>query len=221
MFKKSAMVFAAAIALVGGGSGVATAAPGGVPLGGGSGITLGDGASDIFDCTLTTIGHDNAGRLVGFTAAHCGGPGTTVKSERNIDAGVVGHVVTSNVALDYAVIQFDPGKVDAVNRVGNVTITDVGAPAQFPNLACKEGRTTGNTCGVVWGDVFGSQETWTQVCVIEGDSGAPLVVGTTLVAMVNAYLAAPCIGPEVGTNFATIMADVDAWGGAGSGFRPI
>ncbi|WP_420750126.1 serine protease [Rhodococcus sp. O3] len=221
MFKKLTMAFAATIALVAGGAGVATAVPGGVPLGGGSGITLGDGTTDIFDCTLTTIGYDAAGRLVGFTAAHCGGPGATVKSERNMGAGVLGRVVAGNEALDYAVIQFDPGRVDPVNRVGNVTITGVGAPPQFPNLACKEGRTTGNTCGLVWGDVFESQETWTQVCVVEGDSGAPLVVGTTLVAMVNAYLAAPCIGPEVGTNMSAILADVNARGGAGSGFRPI
>jgi hypothetical protein len=26
-------------------------------------------------CTLATIGHDTTGALVGFTAAHCGGPG--------------------------------------------------------------------------------------------------------------------------------------------------
>lgn len=220
MFKRLAVVFATAVALVGGGAGVAAAAPP-VTLGGGSGITLGDGTDDIFDCTLTTIGHDGAGRLVGLTAAHCGSPGMTVKAEYDIAAGPVGRIVSTNDALDYAVIQFDPGKVVPVDRVGNVTITDVGAPAGFPDIACKEGRTTGNTCGVVWGDVFGAQETWSQVCVVEGDSGAPLVVGTTLVAMVNAYLMAPCIGPEVGTNIDVILGDIDARGGVGAGFRPI
>lgn len=220
MFKRLGLALAAAVALIGGGAGVAVAAPP-VTLGGGSGITLGNDSEEIYDCTLTTIGHDGAGRLVGLTAAHCGDPGMTVKAEYDVAAGTVGHVVFTNEALDYAVIQFDAGKVTPVNRVGNVTITGVGAPAAFPNLACKEGRTTGNTCGVVWGDVFGAQETWTQVCVIEGDSGAPLVVGTTLVAMVNAYLGAPCIGPEVGTNIDVILADINARGGVGSGFHPI
>ena len=117
MFKKLTMAFAATIALVAGGAGVATAVPGGVPLGGGSGITLGDGTTDIFDCTLTTIGYDAAGRLVGFTAAHCGGPGATVKSERNMGAGVLGRVVAGNEALDYAVIQFDPGRVDRLAAI--------------------------------------------------------------------------------------------------------
>lgn len=220
MFKRFAVAFAAVFALVGGSAGVATAAPP-VTLGGGSGITLGENGQDLVDCTLTTIGNDAAGRLVGLTAAHCGSPGMTVKAEYDLGAGVVGRMVSSNELLDYAVIEFDRGKVVPVNRVGNVTITGLGAPANFPDIACKEGRTTGNTCGVVWGDVFGSQETWTQVCVVEGDSGAPLVVGTTLVAMVNAYLLTACVGPEVGTNIDVIMADINARGGAGAGFRPI
>ncbi|AHD21383.1 S1 family peptidase [Rhodococcus pyridinivorans] len=220
MFRKLVVAIASAVALVGAGSGVAVAAPP-VTLGGGSGITLGDNGQDIFDCTLTTIGNDAAGRLVGLTAAHCGSPGMTVKAEYDLAAGSVGRIVSTNERLDYAVIEFDRSKVVPVNRVGNVTITGLGAPAGFPNIACKEGRTTGNTCGIVWGDVFGSQETWTQVCVIEGDSGAPLVVGTTLVAMVNAYLLAPCAGPEVGTNIDVIMADINGRGGPGAGFRPI
>lgn len=220
MFKRIAVAFAAVFALVGGGAGVATAAPP-VTLGGGSGITLGENGQDLVDCTLTTIGNDAGGRLVGLTAAHCGAPGMTVKAEYDLGAGVVGRIVSSNDRLDYAVIEFDRGRVVPVNRVGNVTITALGAPAGFPDIACKEGRTTGNTCGIVWGDVFGAQETWTQVCVVEGDSGAPLVVGNTLVAMVNAYLLAACIGPEVGTNIDVIMADINGRGGAGAGFRPI
>lgn len=220
MFKRVAMAIVAGVALLTGGTGVAVAAPP-VPLGGGSGITLGNGSEDLFDCTLATIGNDRGGRLVGFTAGHCGGPGTTVKSEADPGAGVVGRIVGTNEVLDYSVIEFDRGRVAPVNRVGNVTITGVGTPVGFPNVACKEGRTTGNTCGVVWGDVFNSQETWTQVCVVEGDSGAPLVVGTTLVAMVNAYLLAPCAGPEVGTNIDVIMADINGRGGPGAGFRPI
>ena len=32
-------------------------------------------------CTLTTIGTDAAGELIGFTSAHCGGPGAQVAAE--------------------------------------------------------------------------------------------------------------------------------------------
>ncbi|MDV7355217.1 serine protease [Rhodococcus sp. NPDC019627] len=217
MLKRFAAVVAATVGILGFlGSGIATAAPPAV-LGGGSGIVM----NDELVCTLTTIGNDSGGRLVGLTAGHCGDVGSTVVSEAALDTGVVGRFVASNPALDYAVIQFDRAKVVPVNRVGNVTITQIGAPASFPQVACKEGRTTGNTCGIVYGDLMQTQETWSQTCVVEGDSGAPMVVGTTLVAMVNAYLAAPCIGPEIGTNMSVIVGDMNASGGPGAGFRPI
>ncbi|MEV6556913.1 S1 family peptidase [Nocardia sp. NPDC051756] len=224
MFSKLAKVATAAFAvalgaaLLGTGAGAAQADPGPPVLGGGSGIII----DNQFECTVTTVGHDNAGRLVGLTAGHCGDPGAEVFAESNRGAGVIGRFVYSNHDLDYAVIQFEPGKIIPVNRVGNVTITGLGAPAAFPNIVCKEGRTTGNTCGISWGDVFGSNmETWSQMCVVEGDSGAPVVIGSTLVGMVNAYLAMACFGPEVGTNMSTIMDDINARGGVGAGYMPI
>src|ERR1700738_5407712 len=42
-----------------------------IPLGGGSGIVVEGNTL----CTLTAIGNDNRGNLIGFTSAHCGGPG--------------------------------------------------------------------------------------------------------------------------------------------------
>lgn len=218
MLKRFAAVVAATAGIISTVAvGFATAAPSPAVLGGGSGIVV----NDELVCSLTTIGHDRAGRLVGLTAGHCGEVGASVVPEYKPDSGVVGTFVVSNPELDYAVIQFDPAKVVPVNRVGNVTITRIGAPASFPQIACKEGRTTGDTCGVVWGDVLQTQETWTQACVIEGDSGSPMVVGTTLVAMVNAYLGAPCIGPELGTNLSAIINDLNASGGPGADFQPI
>ncbi|WP_152665350.1 serine protease [Mycobacterium sp. UM_Kg1] len=73
-------------------------------LGGGAAILLHDDAL----CTLTTIGYDNGGRLVGFTAAHCGGVGSPVLVEGAEDHGSVGTVVAAEDGLDYAVIEFDP-----------------------------------------------------------------------------------------------------------------
>lgn len=212
-----AVTAGAALALVPLGAGPAAAdAP--APLGGGSGIVV----DNMAQCTVTTIGYDAAGRLVGLTAGHCGETGAAVVAEVDPDLGPVGRFVHSDPRLDYAVIQFDPAKVAPLNRVGNATITAIGAPAQFPAIVCKKGRTTGETCGVAWGDVLATtQETWTQLCVLEGDSGAPVLVGTTLVGMVNAYLGVGCLGPEVGTTMAAITADLDARGGVGAGFRPL
>ncbi len=214
---RSAFAVAIGAALIGTGAGVAQAAAGPPVIGGGSGIII----DNQFECTVTTIGHDRTGHLVGLTAGHCGEAGAQVWSEQNRGAGVIGHFVYSNHDLDYAVIEFDPGRVVPVNRVGNVAITRVGAPAQFPAIVCKEGRTTGNTCGVAYGDVFQTDETWSQMCVVEGDSGAPVVMGTTLVGMVNAYLAVACFGPEVGTNMNAVMHDLNVRGGVGAGYRPI
>lgn len=217
MFKKFMLVVVGAAAVVASvGVGTAQAAAPAV-LGGGSGIIVGNAA----ECTLTTIGNDGAGRLVGITAGHCGNAGDSIVAEANTDAGQVGSIAFSNPEYDYAVIQFDRAKVVPVNHIGNVTITNVAPPASFPNLVCKEGRTTGNTCGVAYGDILQSQETWSQICVVEGDSGAPVVVGTSLVGMVNAYLGIACFGPEVGTNIDAILRHINSGGGVGTGFTPI
>ncbi|MFF0492683.1 S1 family peptidase [Nocardia sp. NPDC003482] len=206
-------VFAASVT-----AGVGTAHAAELPvLGGGSGIVI----ANTTGCTLTTIGHDAADRLVGLTAGHCGEPGQSVVSETEPNAGIVGRVAATDHELDYAVIEFDPDRVAPSDRVGSVSITAVGAPASFPATVCKKGRTTGTNCGVVWGDVLArGTETWTQICVLPGDSGAPVVAGTTLVGMVNAYLGVGCLGPEVGTNISAIQAHLDASGGVGAGFRP-
>ncbi|MFC4123895.1 serine protease [Nocardia rhizosphaerae] len=218
--KVAGAAFAVALgaALLGTGAGTSQAQPGPPVIGGGSGIVI----DDMFECTVTTVGHDGAGRLVGLTAGHCGDAGSTVTAEIDRGFGQIGRFAYSNYELDYAVIEFTPGRIIPVNRIGNVSITGLGGPAQFPTIVCKEGRTTGNTCGITWGDVFQTNtETWSQMCVVEGDSGAPVVVGSTLVGMVNAYLAVACLGPEVGTNMNSIMADINARGGVGAGYHPI
>ncbi|MFI8568263.1 serine protease [Rhodococcus sp. NPDC078407] len=216
MFKKIMLVVVGAAAIVASvGVGTASAVTP-AALGGGSGIIVGGQA----ECTLTTIGNDRDGNLVGFTAGHCGQAGASIVPEYDTSLGEVGRIAFSNPEYDYALIQFDRAKVAPINRVGNVTISQVGPPTAFPNIVCKEGRTTGNTCGLAYGDILQSQETWAQLCVVEGDSGSPVVVGNTLVGMVNAYLGVACFGPEVGTNFDAILRNVDLGNGLGAGFVP-
>ena len=184
-------------------------------MGGGSGIILnGDTA-----CSLTAIGHDNANRLVGITAGHCGEVGSPVAAEYLGGRDRIGTVRMTDHNVDVAVIEFDANRVQPVNRVGNVSITEVGPPANFPDIACKEGRTTGNTCGITWGTDYAAGETWNQICVNGGDSGAPIVIGSRLVGMVNAYMFVPCFGPAVGTTMDAALAAIDAQRGVGAGFR--
>ncbi|OMC31869.1 peptidase [Mycobacterium sp. GA-1841] len=198
-----------------------------VVLGGGSGIVV-NGESF---CTLTTIGHDNAGRLIGFTSAHCGGPGATVSAEGADGAGVLGTMVAGNDLLDYAVIQFDPAKVTPTNNVNGFQIDGLGPDPVFGEIACKLGRTTGYSCGVTWGPGQDPGTIVNQVCGQPGDSGAPVTVNNRLVGMLHgAYTEelptcvvkfVPLHTPAVTMSFNTQLADITAKNRPGTGFVPI
>lgn len=198
-----------------------------VVLGGGSGIVV-NGESF---CTLTTIGHDNAGRLIGFTSAHCGGPGAVVSAEADPNAGVVGTMVAGNDLLDYAVIEFDPQKVTPTNDVNGFRIDGLGPDPVFGEVACKLGRTTGYSCGVTWGPGKDPGTIVNQVCGQPGDSGAPVTVNNRLVGMIHgAYTEdlptcvvkfVPLHTPAVTMSFNTQLADITAKNRPGTGFVPV
>ncbi|WP_420108893.1 serine protease [Mycolicibacter arupensis] len=214
----------------------AAAAESKVLLGGGAAIVLHDDAL----CTLTTIGRDGSGSLVGFTAAHCGGPGSTVLVEGAEDQGIVGTVVAADEGLDYAVIEFDPGKVASIADYEGFGIYGIGsaeppeplaagseAPEQPVDVepehgavrhACKLGRGTGLMCfdiGPTGVDPAG--EPWWE----PGDDGSPVTVDDLLVGMIhdgtvpNGPLTQP--GPGI-VLFQAVLDDVDAKGGPGAGF---
>ena len=205
--KKTSMVFlailATVIALVGVNPGKAEAAPK-VAIGGGSGILVLKGGNNAAACTVTAIGRSN-GRLVGLTAGHCGTPGQWIVKESAQGRGRIGRIVAkSNANLDAAIISFDSSKVRPVRSVRGTTIRRISTnPGGFPDTLCKQGRTTGRTCGVNW--LSDGAFHYSQMCVVEGDSGAPVVRGTSLVGMVNAYYFFACVGPETGTNIGPIM----------------
>jgi hypothetical protein len=198
-----------------------------VPLGGGSGIVI-DG--DTF-CTLTTIGHDNRGKLIGFTSAHCGGPGAQVGSEAAADRGVLGTMVAGNEGLDYAVIEFDPQKVQPVDNVGGFLIDGLAPDPVFGEVACKLGRTTGQSCGVTWGPGDKPGTILNQVCGQPGDSGAPVTVDNHLVGMIHGAFSEdlptcvtqyiPLHTPAVTMSMNAVLADINAKNRPGAGFVPI
>ncbi|MDL9944119.1 serine protease [Gordonia sp. ABSL11-1] len=209
----------AAVVLTGWGAGSAVAAPAKIYLGGGSGILVLKGGNSAAACTLTTIGKSKTNKLIGITAGHCGDPGQKVYSETFQDRGQAGTITYSASDLDIAVIEFNPAKVVPLRTVRGVTIRSIDTkPLAFPAVACKQGRTTGNTCGISW--FSDGNAHFSQMCVIEGDSGSPVVVGDRLVGMVNAYYFLACIGPETGTNMAPILKRVGSLPQYG-GFRVI
>ena len=198
-----------------------------LPMGGGAGIVIG---TDTL-CTLTAIGHDRTGALIGFTSAHCGGPGAVVSAEGAEANGPIGTMVAGNDALDYAVIQFDPEKVTPVPNYGGFVINGIGPDPTFGQIACKEGRTTGNSCGVTWGAGQDPGTIVMQVCGRPGDSGGPVVVNNLLVGMIHGAFSdalpncvikyIPLHTPAVVVSINAVLADLAAKDRPGAGFVPI
>lgn len=198
-----------------------------VTLGGGAGIVVN---GDTY-CTLTAIGHDNRGALIGFTSAHCGGPGAQVAAEGAETSGVLGTMVAGNEALDYAVIEFDPQKVRPVNNWEGFLIDGIGPDPVFGEIACKLGRSTGYSCGVTWGPGQDPGTIVNQVCGGPGDSGAPVTVNNHLVGMIHgAYTQdlptcvvkyIPLHTPAVTMSINAVLDDITAKNRAGSGFVPV
>ena len=198
-----------------------------VPLGGGSGIVVN---GDTF-CTLTAIGNDDRGNLIGFTSAHCGGPGAQVSAEAAEDRGVLGAMVAGNDGLDYAVIQFDRALVAPVDNVDGFQIDGIGPDPSFGEVACKLGRTTGYSCGVTWGPGKEPGTIVNQVCGQPGDSGAPVTVNNRLVGMIHGAFSqelptcvvkyVPLHTPAVTMSINAVLADITAKNRPGSGFVPV
>jgi hypothetical protein len=197
-----------------------------VMIGGGAGIVI-DG--DTY-CTLTSIGNDNTGALVGFTSAHCGGPGAQVAAEAAPDSGVLGTMVAGNDGLDYAVIRFNPARVAPVSNWKGFAINGIGPDPAFGQVACKLGRTTGYSCGVTWGPGEEPGTIVNQVCGRPGDSGAPVTVNNRLVGMIHGAFSdsiptciikyIPLHTPAVTMSINSILADLTAKGRPGAGFVP-
>ncbi len=198
-----------------------------IPMGGGAGIVINKDTM----CTLTTIGNDAAGELIGFTSAHCGGPGAQVAAEGAESAGILGTMVAGNDTLDYAVIKFDPAKVTPVANYSGFPINGIGSDPAFGQIACKQGRTTGNSCGVTWGMGQDPGTIVMQVCGQPGDSGAPVTVNGLLVGMIHGAFSdnlptciikyIPLHTPAVVMSFNSILADINAKHRPGAGFAPL
>ena len=204
-----------------------------VAVGGGSGIII----DKKFGCTMTTVGRDRSGRLVGLTAGHCGEVGSRIWAERNTSAGVIGRIVLKSKPGDYAVIALDPSRVAPSRVAGGATIRSVGAFPAAGASVCKAGRTTGFSCGPVL--VNDGAEAFSYVCANHGDSGGPVVAGNRVVGMLNGGLivgipgtdiggslgcihpAIPIYTPMVATKMTAIVADLNRIGRYGAGFRPI
>lgn len=197
-----------------------------LPLGGGAGIVV-NGTY----CTLTTIGHDKAGDLVGFTAASCGGPDSPVVAEGSENLGPVGTVVAANGDLDYAVIKFDPAKVTPIPDFAGFVINGIGPDPEWKQPECRLGAATGDFCSS--NSSFpgpGSRMAMPRGDYQPGDNGGPVTSDGLLVGLITNGSFVPGGGLWVVTpsfeltwlrKFSAILDDVNAGDGPGSGFIPI
>ncbi len=139
-------------------------------------------------------------------------------------------MVSGNDGLDYAVIKFDPAKVQPVSNWGGFAIDGLGPDPAFGDVACKLGRTTGYSCGVTWGPGGEPGTIVNQVCGRPGDSGAPVTVNNKLVGMIHGAFTdglptcvikyIPLHTPAVTMSINAILADLAAKDRPGAGFVP-
>jgi hypothetical protein len=200
-----------------------------VMLGGGAGIIV-----NGTNCTLTTIGHDGGGALVGFTAGSCGGTGAPVMAEASQASGPVGTVAFSaggKDTLDYAVIKFDPGKVVPINNFDGFAINGIGPDPVLGQPECIRGAATGQACGSV--NVTAINRPSSVIAELPtgnaqpGDEGAPVTVDGQLVGLFRSGSGVfhpttfQSASRFVFTLFSAILNDVNAKGVPGAGFSPI
>jgi hypothetical protein len=214
----AAVSLAATVAPTGG----VASADGSVPLGGGAGITV-NGTL----CTLTTIGHDKSGELVGFTAASCGGPGSPVAA---VGGANVGSVVAVEDSLKYAVIKFDPAQVTPTANFAGLAINGIGPDPDFRQPACTDGAATGNQCGKITTMPGPSPgRNMAGATFQPGDEGRPVTADNLLIGIAyRGWVTTPDLLYGGGNKpesflvlFSAIRDDVNAKGGPGAGFTPI
>lgn len=224
----AATVMAGATALA-----VPAAAQAAVPVGGGTAVLVGG----VAGCTITAAGFDAGGAPVAFTAAHCSDRiDAPVLLRGNEDAGVIGTIATRNEILDYSVIRLNPGVAFPVRQAG---VVGRAAAPEFGDIVCKDGLTTGHTCGITWqreGPRF-----WSQACAGYGDSGGPITRDGRLVGLLSGGHMPPAAGaagsvgpilpscvhpaqapfflPALGYSFDSIVADATARNWPGRDFQ--
>lgn len=199
--------------------------------------------SSGFKCSFGFNGTDGSGQTVNISAGHCDpnrdGAGTEYAAQvvplvNNQPGPRVGYFAKSQFnEQDYSIINIDD---DAKYRFDNnsirvpfnrsVNIDGVADPVVGAPV-CKSGSTTGYSCGVVTSvnqsaNVDGnplSNLFTTNICVLQGDSGGPVITGTKALGITSASnvatsafceiaQAATLIGQEPPTQYATPIKDI-------------
>lgn len=189
-----------------------------------------DQANDY--CTMGAVGTDGSGNKVGISAAHCIShmpDGATVYRWARTAAGrtPIGTIShrgnyarpTDSATNDWVVFKLADDAVLSSNGPG-ARITSV-APAELPQITigCKDGITTGVTCGVI--TARSTANYWNLAAMWAGDSGGPFFVNDTQWAGINHGLTSgfPGVPGSVYVRATKILSDIEAQGNpVGKGF---
>lgn len=218
------LTLAAAVAVIPAGLllGAGTASAAGTPsIGSGSKIVMPINAKESGACTVAGAGHDKFGNKVALTAGHCGKVGQVVKDSKGRTIGTFATSVM-NVngisefnKLDYAFIKLNPN----VRLASHTTLNPLGVikrNPQFGQVVCKDGITTGVTCGALLGN--SSTEGAGYQLTYFGDSGGPVVMGGKLVGVTSRSSNIPVLTPTLYTFAKNIVKDATAKNTVGAGF---
>ncbi|MEJ4112064.1 trypsin [Corynebacterium kroppenstedtii] len=178
-------------------------------------------------CTVTAAGHDSNGRAMAITAGHCGPVGTPVTSMDSPEAGVSGTVVRTSDNPKYGVIELKEN-TRVTTSYGRVAADGIGGGGVGPGaLLCKNGISTGWTCGPSW-QFPADSHYLTQVCATHGDSGAPVLLGNRIVGIVEGSpgpiscrfpIQGPFFTPTDVIDMQAVLNSLNAGPGPGHGFR--
>jgi hypothetical protein len=224
----------ASVALMFGMVSPASAAPT-VVVGPGTGWATTVGALAPASCSITAVGRDSANRLVAISAGHChrdpgstsypGTPGTPVYKTaggQRIGELTDNHSYTAvpsppSPNVDFQVILLDPNVVipSAVSEDGTVTVHSFGTATPLANGLCKDGISTGFTCGLVLGQSSNSYSSY--AFAFGGDSGGATVRQGTDV-LIGMVIGGPTTGPYIYNKIQPVLNAINSSGKVGAGF---
>ena len=149
----------------------------------GTPLYVGNTPGSEFMCTTTVAGYNDRGQKVALTAGHCGNVGDKVKSADAPQLGTTGTITQVDKQKDFAVITLDKN-TEVTRSYDGITANHVGgAPVRPGGTVCKKGVASGYTCAPTFTDW--DTHNVNHVCAMQGDSGAPLMVGDRVIGMIN------------------------------------
>lgn len=181
-------------------------------------------------CTLAVAGTDAEGRKVGITAGHCGEVGDEVSSADSWQVGPSGTVAATNGYYDYALVEFG-SNAELTRSYNGVNVDELGGGVAQGDTVCKHGVATGSDCAVTW--TANEEVHVSQLCAMNGDSGAPVLRDGRLVGFVSGGsiplpgaqhlscrtpLQGPLHAPTTSIDMDAVLGDLERRGGLGAGF---